>query len=133
MSRKLFWTVLLVVSVLCLALFWGLTQTTVGAPYLGFSVVSFLMFFGLSVGLYEVGQQASRSDANKYAFIRVVMVSVFLKMMLSVILLFVYTKVVHPPTRFFLVPFFVNYLVFTALEVWVLMRVAKPQKNEISS
>lgn len=132
MSRKLFWTVLAVVSTLSLGLLWALTRTEAGRAYLDFSVLSFLLFFGLSVGLYEVGRISSSSTANKYAFIRVVMISVFLKMMLSIILLFVYTKVSHPSTRFFLIPFFINYLVFTVLEVWVLMRLGKTKTVEIT-
>lgn len=82
------------------------------------------MFVGLSAALYELGIRAVESS-NKNNFINVVMISVFLKMMLSLIMLFVYTKTVKPESKGFLIPFFIIYLVFTSLEIWALIRVGR--------
>jgi hypothetical protein len=90
----------------------------------GFAVASVLLFVLVCVGLYFAGQSTLRSK-SKVAFNGLISGSVFGKMLLAVVTLFVYQQSQRPDNQWFVAIFLLVYVVYTAFEVWFLTRLAK--------
>ena len=84
------------------------------------------IFIPLSIGMFLSGQRAARST-NKYFFSNLIMPLTFIKMFVAVAGLVVYKKIYHPETKFFLLPFFFVYVVFTIFETFFMVKLAKPK------
>ena len=84
------------------------------------------IFIPLSIGMFLGGQRAARST-NKYFFSNLIMPLTFIKMFVAVAGLVVYKKIYHPETKFFLLPFFFVYVVFTIFETFFMVKLAKPK------
>jgi hypothetical protein len=84
------------------------------------------IFIPLSIGMFLGGQRAARST-NKYFFSNLIMPLTFIKMFVAVAGLVVYKKIFHPETKFFLLPFFFVYVVFTIFETFFMVKLAKPK------
>lgn len=82
------------------------------------------LFTLLSWLMYLLGKHAVKSS-DKNAFVQLVLISVFLKMMLSFAVVVVYANKIQPESKYFVLPFFFVYLVFTIFETAFLMRIAK--------
>ncbi|HQW70789.1 MAG TPA: hypothetical protein PKZ91_03165, partial [Saprospiraceae bacterium] len=82
------------------------------AVYADFSYLSIVFFIGLSVIFYYLGQIVSRSK-NLYLFNGLVAFIVITKMTFCTLLIIVYFKKMHPPDKFFVVPFFLYYIIYT--------------------
>lgn len=72
--------------------------------------------------LYFVARKAAQSP-NKNTFTNILMGVTFFKMMISGVLVVLYNQLVAPESKFFLVPFFGLYLLYTAFEVVFLMEI----------
>lgn len=77
------------------------------------------MFFG--------GQRAAKS-ADKYFFSNLIMPFTFIKMLFAVAGLVIYKKIWHPETKYFLLPFFFVYLVFTIFETFFMVKLANSKR-----
>ena len=97
-------------------------------PFLDISIISLVFFLCLSIGVFYYGIKAAKSD-NKNYFIRLIMGFTFCKMMLSMIILFIYYKLVNPTSGHFLAPFFITYFCFTIFETYFLMKLGKMKIN----
>ena len=96
--------------------------------YNGVVWFSLALFIPLSICMFFVGKRASTS-ANKSLFHSLIMPFTFIKMLSAVIVLLIYKKVFHPETKYFLLPFFLVYFVFTIFETYFMIKIAK-QKDE---
>jgi hypothetical protein len=94
------------------------------SPYLDFAVISFLFFAFLAWGVYELGVR-SIAGSNKMYFSYLSLGVVFVKMLAAIALIAAYQFMIQPANKFYIVIFAVHYIVFTVLEVQVLMRLAK--------
>lgn len=82
------------------------------------------LFFALTIAIYYSAVPAAKSD-NKARLAQYVMVLTFVKMMLSIILVYAYFKLGNPPSRTFLYPFFISYLCYTVYETLFLVKLAQ--------
>ncbi len=89
-----------------------------------FSIVSLAFFALFSLGAYLLSVKAAMSK-NKNMFISLVMAYTFVKLFLTLAIVLIYKKVADPEGMFFLIPFFIIYIVFTAFETFFLMNLTK--------
>lgn len=92
--------------------------------YWKLSFASVLLFLLICTGLFYAGRSAVHSS-NKYAFNNLVTVSVFGKMALSVLFLFLYQHMAQPTDNWFVGIFLCCYVVYTVFEVWFMTLLAK--------
>ncbi len=85
------------------------------------------LFFALTLAMYFLARPAL---ADSSRFVPVFMGFVFGKMAISVLLIVLYVKLVQPPNRLFLLPFFLNYLAYTIFETAFLMKMARRNPPE---
>ncbi|MCW5924675.1 MAG: hypothetical protein KIS77_20315 [Saprospiraceae bacterium] len=89
-----------------------------------FAVASVLLFTLVCLGLFFAGKNAVQSK-SRAAFINLVSGSVFGKMVLALIFLFVYQRAAKPENEWFVGIFLLCYVVYTGFEVWFMTRLAK--------
>jgi hypothetical protein len=125
MSTKRFFYQLLIVSAAVSFTAWALAQIfTVFRQYNSVTWWSLGIFIPLSIAMFLGGQKAAKS-ADKYIFSNLIMPFTFIKMMVSVMGLVIYKKMYHPETKFFLLPFFCVYFVFTIFETYFMVKLSK--------
>lgn len=89
-----------------------------------FSIGSVVLFALVCTGLFYAGISSAQSK-NKFAFINLVSVSVFGKMVVALSALFIYKQVAEPTNQWFVGIFLLCYVVFTSFEVWFMTKLAK--------
>ena len=125
MPQSVFYTRLLITTIIALLANLGLTMLFPDlASQWPFMLGGVAMFFLLTIAIYFSATPAAKSD-NKARLAQYVMVLTFVKMMLSIILVYAYFKMGNPPSRTFLYPFFVSYLCFTVYETLFLVKLAQ--------
>ena len=82
------------------------------------------LFVPLSIGMYFVGDKASKSE-NKMLFHNLIIITIFAKMFLSVFVLLIYKKIFQPETKNFTLPFFLVYFIFTIFETYFMVKLAQ--------
>ena len=88
------------------------------------SLSSVVLFVAVCTGLFFAGQSAAASK-NKLAFNNLITISVFGKMVLSVLFLFLFREIAKPADNWFVGIFLFCYVVYTGFEVWFMTRLAK--------
>jgi len=125
MNRKRFASglavTLIVTSVLCTLLAWGIPQIQAHTPFLIVSIAAMVAF---CISLYTLAARAARQKRGQI-FIQVVMVAVFIKMVLCLVLIVGYKKLIQPADSSFLWPFLVIYVAFTIFEVIFMDRLGR--------
>ena len=86
--------------------------------------VSLGLFFIITVLMFHFGDRAARSD-NKHSFTNVFLGFTTGKLFLIMLLLFGYSRTVNPDTKFFILPFFSMYLIYTIFETYVLIKLGR--------
>ncbi len=94
------------------------------APYRLVSFAGLVFFAALSAGIYFPSSSAAKSS-DKNAFTRLVMIFTFVKMFLTVALVLAYHRIFKPTDNLFLIPFFLNYIVFTSFETIFMSKLGK--------
>ena len=107
---------LLIFSILCFAL--PLYK------YITMSLAALLFFILMSVIVYFLGENALKSTKSG-AFLSVIVINTFLKLVACFSFVFVYVKTQNPEDKLFLIPFFIFYIVFVAAETHFLSVQAK--------
>ena len=82
------------------------------------------VFMVFCIAAFILGKKAIQSE-NKYRFIQITLIIIMSKMTLSIIVVLGYAKIMQPADKLFVIPFLINYLLFTAFEVYFLEKVAK--------
>lgn len=95
-----------------------------------FAVVFTFIFILFTVAMYFTGRKAA-SDKNPYKFSRSFLGFTFMKIMLSFLVIVGYTLTGQGESKVFLISFLPIYLIFTAYETYVFMKLSKstPQTN----
>ena len=91
------------------------------------SWVSWLFFILFTIGVFYIAENAALS-ANPHTFTTVIMGVVIGKMFFSVLIIFLYVKLMNPETKYFLFPFFVIYFSFTIFELHFMTKLGKMKK-----
>jgi len=80
--------------------------------YLDFFIISSIFFLSYNLLLFFASKRAKNSKV-KNQFIHLVLYNVFVKIILSFLVVFVYFKTTIPEDKFFMIPFLICYLVYT--------------------
>jgi hypothetical protein len=124
MKHQDFFRQILLISFILGLVLLGFYQLEVLQPYQLLGWVSMGYFFGISLLIYFLAQGMVK-NANPHAFIRMVMGFVLFKLMLSVAVVVVYFEKTAPTSKYFILPFFLVYLVYTIFETYFLMKISK--------
>lgn len=125
MRQSVFYTRLLITTIVALSGNLGLSKLFNDLSYQWpFMLGGVGLFFALTIAIYYSAVPAAKSE-NKARLAQYVMVLTFVKMMLSIILVYAYFKLGDPPSRTFLYPFFVSYLCYTVYETLFLVKLAQ--------
>ena len=124
MSVARFYIFLVLTAIVCL----GISLFGPGADPLqlvanaSYGIIAFFVFFTSLI--FQISERAVRSS-NPFLFTRVFMVSISLKIVLLSMLVIILVKVLGIKPRELVLPLISSYLLFTILETWVLMKMAK--------
>jgi hypothetical protein len=124
MSLGSFYTETLLLATFCALVLWLGNLIPVFREHQLLAWGALALFTLLSWLMYLLGSISVKSS-DKNAFIQLVLISVFLKMMLSFAVVVVYANKIQPDSKYFVLPFFFVYLAFTIFETVFLMRIAK--------
>lgn len=115
---------LLVVTLFSLICHFGMMQIGTLLPYFDFSILSIVFFVFLCLAFYFMGQIVSQSK-NLYLFNGLVAFIVISKMTFCTLFIIVYFKKMHPGDKFFVVPFFIYYIIYTIFELQFMSKFAR--------
>lgn len=124
MTNQAFFLQLGVVTLLTAAALWGLFQVPSLAPYQILGWVSLGGFVLISILMFLIGQGSAQSD-NKNTFTSTVLGFTVGKMMLAIMIIFAYIQLAEPADKFFVIPFFTVYFIFTAFETYFMMKLGR--------
>ncbi len=124
MTNKTFFLQLGGVILITVAALLGLFQVPKLAPYQLLGWISLGGFVFLSIVMFLIGRSAANS-ANKNTFTNTIMVFTMGKMMLAIMIVYAYLQLAEPIDKFFVIPFFLVYFVFTAFETYFMMKLGK--------
>jgi hypothetical protein len=124
MSAKSFFLQLAVVTLIAVAVIYTLNTLPKLQAYEGLGWASVGVFFILSLLMYHFGKQAAQSD-NKHSFTNVFLGFTVGKIFLMIIVVLGYSQLAEPETKFFIVPFFSMYLIYTIFETYVMMKLGR--------
>lgn len=124
MTDRIFWLGLLGTTATTALFTFGLHLIPSLSTDWPLSVIAIAIFVLLSIGIYFIGKRTAASK-NKFAFNNIVMGTTIFKMFFSGILIAAYAILAKPTDKIFVLPFFLIYLLFTAYEVYVLVKLAR--------
>ncbi|MEZ4983925.1 MAG: hypothetical protein R2795_02615 [Saprospiraceae bacterium] len=124
MSNRTFFQLLLLVSAVTALLLWGMYQSPKLAAHTLLGWGSLGMFILLSILMFFMAGQSARSS-NKNQFTNTVLGFTAGKMMLVLMVLFMYLQLAEPTDKLFVLPFLAVYFIFTAFETWFMMKIGR--------
>jgi hypothetical protein len=124
MKKSTFYIQLAIVTIISAGLVYMLNQFEETQPYSSLGWISLALFFFLSLLMYVFGYQSAMSK-NKHAFTNTVVGFTAGKMFLSAMIIVLYNSLMEPPTKWFILPFFMIYLIYTIFETYFMMRLGK--------
>lgn len=124
MTHRQFYIQLGILTIAILLLMAGLHLIPSLTPYWDVTIGSTLLFVAISVFIWHMGQKAAMKE-NQNAFTSLLLVFIFGKMLLCIVFVLLYSKIILPETKFFLIPFFIVYLGFTVFETIILTKLAR--------
>ena len=90
--------------------------------YWKFSVSSFIVYVLLTIFMFFLSKWVLKSG-NNAVFTSLFLTFNLLRLLVSIVFVFVYISVYKPPTAWFLIPFFSVYILFTIFEVHMLEKI----------
>ncbi|MDZ4679993.1 MAG: hypothetical protein SGI94_06095 [Saprospiraceae bacterium] len=124
MTSKGFFLQLAILSALAAAGLFLINRMPQVRPHAMLSWLGLLFFIALSAFIFLSGRR-SAANANKNAFTNTVLGFTMTKMLACAIIIVAYHKIMQPESKWFLLPFFVSYLVFTVFETYWMMKLAR--------
>lgn len=114
-----------VVFILSLSLIlFGLHQHHLFSEHSLLSIWSMLGFTLMTILIFSLGQNFSRSK-NKYLYNNLIVMNFLLKLMVSILVVYLFVKQYDPEGKLYLIPFVLIYLAFTVFETYFMMKQAK--------
>ena len=95
--------------------------------YLDFTILTLILFFFFTIGIFFLGKKASASKSGNL-FLYIIIINVFFKLIGSFLMVFLYVEVKTPESKLFVVPFLIIYLLFTIFETYFLSLQAQDTK-----
>lgn len=89
-----------------------------------FTILTLILFVSVCLALFFAGRNAANSS-SKLAFNNLVSISVFGKMVLAILYLFLYQKIAKPANEWFVGIFLLVYVVYTLFEVGFMTKLAR--------
>ena len=126
MNSSAFIKSLIATIVISIALYYLLIQLFPSFTYTTLTWIAIGMFALISVLVFFLANKAINSD-NKYSFLNIVVMNLFVKIMASFIIVVAYVKMTEPQDKWYLIPFTMIYLIFTIFETYFLSKAAKVQ------
>ncbi len=123
MKIQHFFRGLIVTSIIAAGLIFAARYWPLIADYQDIGWISIVFFILWSAVMFFSIHKKDNSKPN--TFINAVMVFTMGKLMLSAILIIVYFKIANPPSKIFILPFFVIYVVYTIFETRFMMKIGK--------
>ncbi len=124
MSTKQFFLQLLLSSVVSISLVFGLSLAMDISDYFDLSWMTLIFFIFLSIVIFYLGKNASKSK-NQFLFMNIIVMNMFVKMLLSFAIILMYVQLKEPENKLFVVPFFIIYFIFTAFETYFMTKQSK--------
>lgn len=124
MTNQAFFLQLAGVTLLTAAALWGLFQVPSLAPYQILGWVSLGGFVLISILMFLIGRGSAQSE-NKNTFTSTVLGFTVGKMMLAIMIIFAYIQLAEPADKFFVIPFFAVYFIFTGFETYFMMKLGR--------
>ena len=127
MSHKPFIKGLMITSLIAFVISYGLSLLPQEAPFQKIIFGSLLFFWQFTIFQYIVGLKTT-NHPNKSLYIGVVQLLSGIKTVLTLVFVAVFVKFEQPETNWFVLPFLLNYAIFTVFETATLMRVGHNKK-----
>lgn len=103
---------------------WAFGQSADTAPYTDIGWYAAVIFSVLSVAVYMLTNVIADTE-KKSLFLQLIMMNMLFKLVLSVLIVFIYYKHMQPSDGIFVVPFIVVYVIFTVFETYFMNEQAK--------
>ena len=124
MTFKHFYQLFVLTSVSCFILIALILQMGEMQPHSLFLSLTMLLFMGFTVWTFHLGK-AKSTHPNKQLFTRFILMSIGLKMLLTILLIAIYKLAFHPENNNFGIPFILIYLFFSICENYSLIKLSK--------
>lgn len=123
MAIRSFYTALLLVTLVDAATLWVLYHfNSIQSGF--FPIFGILFFFSFSVLIFHLGRSSAMSS-DKNRFTSVVMSMIFLKLVLTLVIVLTYDRLVNKVHMHHIASFLVSYLFFTIYEVYFMSKLAR--------
>jgi len=96
-------------------------------PHLSFSIVTIVLFTGLSIFIFYTGNRLATSK-NKYLYNNLIIINLILKILLSFVAVIIYIKLANPVNDWYLFLFILIYILFSSFEVYFMTIQAKAKR-----
>lgn len=124
MSEKYFYLQLAAVTLLAAAAVYLINTLPQLQAHQLVGWISLGLFFFITILMFLFGKQAALSD-NKHTFTNVFLGFTTGKIFLIILFVFGYSRITEPETKFFILPFFSMYLIYTIFETYVMMKLGR--------
>lgn len=132
MNHSPFLKGLLITSIIAFIISYGLSLLPQEAAFFKIIFGSFVFFAGYTIIQYIVGLKVT-DHPNKSLYIGVVQLLSGIKIALTVAFVAIFMKFAQPESTWFVLPFLLNYAIFTVFETATLMRVGNKKINPIKT
>jgi len=123
-TAKAFYLQLAIVSLIAAATAFGINTFPQFADVQPIAWISLGIFVLLSVVMYYAGRKAAFSD-NKHDFTNVSLGVTIGKIFIAILFILGYNQLMQPDSRFFIIPFFLMYLIYTIFETYIMMKLGR--------
>ncbi|MCI4647264.1 MULTISPECIES: hypothetical protein [Phaeodactylibacter] len=124
MTAKAFYLQLAIVTLIAAATAFGINTFPQFADVQPIAWISLGIFVLLSVVMYYAGRKAAFSD-NKHDFTNVSLGVTIGKIFIAILFILGYNQLMQPDSRFFIIPFFLMYLIYTIFETYIMMKLGR--------
>lgn len=124
MTAKAFFLQLALVTLIAAATAYGINTFPQFADVQPIAWISLGIFVLLSVVMYYAGRKAAFSD-NKHDFTNVSLGITISKIFIAILFILGYNQLMQPDSRFFIIPFFLMYLIYTIFETYIMMKLGR--------
>jgi len=123
-TAKAFYLQLAIVTLIAAATAFGINTFPQFADVQPIAWISLGIFVLLSVVMYYAGRKAAFSD-NKHDFTNVSLGVTIGKIFIAILFILGYNQLMQPDSRFFIIPFFLMYLIYTIFETYIMMKLGR--------
>jgi hypothetical protein len=123
-TAKAFYLQLALVTLIAAATAYGINTFPQFADVQPIAWISLAIFVLLSVVMYYAGRKAAFSD-NKHDFTNVSLGVTIGKIFIAILFILGYNQLMQPDSRFFIIPFFLMYLIYTIFETYIMMKLGR--------